>query len=191
MNADPGSLCLPLHIMSPVITGYRVTSPATDASQAQARAPDLPSESPCDAIPCRKVSRGLAGACTRFRLAGVHWPVPVDQESDNAVVTATTHDRRRSSPADSESDAPPCPWSTLDTVGMSPAPRQRERPEVHLAMPTRRCLETHRRLHRLSWTHAPHVVPYPSVACPRIPPPSLRRTAAAPTASGTLPAAPQ
>ena len=72
MNADPGSLCLPLHIMSPVITGYRVTSPATDASQAQARAPDLPSESPCDAIPCRKVSRGLAGACTRFRLAGVH-----------------------------------------------------------------------------------------------------------------------
>ena len=39
-----------------------------------ARAPDLPSESPCDAIPCRKVSRGLAGACTRFRLAGVHRP---------------------------------------------------------------------------------------------------------------------
>ena len=39
-----------------------------------ARAPDLPSESTCDSIPCRKVSRGLAGACTRFRLAGVHWP---------------------------------------------------------------------------------------------------------------------
>ena len=33
LNADPGSLCLPLHIMSPVITGYRVTPPATDASQ--------------------------------------------------------------------------------------------------------------------------------------------------------------
>ena len=90
--------------------------------------------------------------------------VPVDQESDNAVVTATTHDRRRSSPADSESDAPPCPWSALDTVGMSSAPRQRERPEVHLALPTRRCLEAHRRRHRLSRTHAPHVVPYPSVA---------------------------
>ena len=39
-----------------------------------ARAPDLPSESTCESIPCRKVSRGLAGACTRFRLAGVHWP---------------------------------------------------------------------------------------------------------------------
>ena len=39
-----------------------------------ARASDLPSESMCDSIPCRKVSRGLAGACTRFRLAGVHWP---------------------------------------------------------------------------------------------------------------------
>ena len=40
LNADPGSLCLPLHIMSPVITGYRVASPATDASQAQ-RAPRI------------------------------------------------------------------------------------------------------------------------------------------------------
>ena len=81
---------------------YRLprNSPGDGRFASTARAPDLPSESTCDAIPCRKVPRGLAGACTRFRLAGVHWPVPVDQESDNAAVTATTHARRRSSPAD-------------------------------------------------------------------------------------------
>ena len=49
-------------------------TPGDGRFASTARAPDLPSESTCDAIPCRKVSRGLASACTRFRLAGVHWP---------------------------------------------------------------------------------------------------------------------
>ena len=49
-------------------------TPGDGRFASTARAPDLPSESTCDSIPCRKVSRGLVGACTRFRLAGVHWP---------------------------------------------------------------------------------------------------------------------
>ena len=51
-----------------------------------ARAPDLPSESPCDSIPCRKVSRGLAGSRGR----GSIWlaytgPCQSTKESDNAL----------------------------------------------------------------------------------------------------------
>ena len=39
------------------------------------------------------------------------------------------------------------------------APRQREGPEVHLALASRRRLETHHRLHRLPRPHPAHVVP--------------------------------
>ena len=45
-----------------------------------------------------------------------------------------------------------------DNQGMAPAPGQRERPEVHLALAPRRRLEPGHRLDRLARPRRPHVV---------------------------------
>ena len=55
--------------------------------------------------------------------------------------------------------------------GVAAAPAHRERPEVHLALTTRRCLKPHHRLHRLHRLPPPHradVVPHTVVTATNI-----------------------